>query len=179
MMTQVKYVDFYQREKTLKGGKKSCMHEEYDQCMYSALHDLMMKGTKSKCTVPWIPNNDRICTSPEDVNTTFWISWNHVTNQHNDCNSPCHRLLIDLGAKELTTLDDDKTATILLYFPQKMLVSKEHFLYTILNLMAEFGGFTGFVNIAAFFTIAKFVNKHIDRVIEGQNGEDGEYLKIS
>ena len=62
MMTQVKYVDFYQLEKTLKNGKKSCMHEEYDQCMYSALYDLMMKGTKSKCTVPWIPNNVNICT---------------------------------------------------------------------------------------------------------------------
>ena len=179
MMTQVKYVDFYQLEKTLKNGKKSCMHEEYDQCMYSALYDLMMKGTKSKCTVPWIPKNDKICTSPEDVNTTFWISWNHVTNQHNDCHSPCHRLLIDLGAKELTTLDDDSMATVLLYFPQKTLVSKEHFLYTILNLMAEFGGFTGFVNIAAFFTIAAFVNKHIDRFIERHNGEDSEYLKIS
>merc|ERR1711997_849959 len=57
----------------------------------------MMNNTKSKCTVPWIRNNEKICTTPEDVNTSFWISWNHGTNQHNDCHSPCHRLIIDLG----------------------------------------------------------------------------------
>ena len=179
MLTQVKYVDFYQLERKLQSGEKSCMYHDYDECMYSALYELMMNNTKSKCTVPWIRNNEKICTTPEDVNTTFWISWNHVTNQHNDCHSPCHRLIIDLGAKELSILDDNTTATLLLYFPQKMLINKEHFLYTILNLMAEIGGYTGLLLGYSLFNIATFVNKIIDMHIERQSAGITDHMNAN
>ena len=37
--------------------------------------------TEENCTVPWVPNNEKICDGPKDVNTSFWIAWNRVTNQ--------------------------------------------------------------------------------------------------
>ena len=45
----------------------------------------MKSNTNDNCTVPWIRDNDNICTEPEDINTACWIAWNRVTNQRNDC----------------------------------------------------------------------------------------------
>ncbi len=33
------------------------------------------------------------------MNTTFWIAWNRVTNQRNDCPNPCKSLQISVGGK--------------------------------------------------------------------------------
>ena len=166
LTTQVKYIDFYQLERKVEVNKKSCAYHDYDGCMYNALYRLMMNSTKDNCTVPWIRDNHRICTKPEDINTTFWIAWNHVTNQYDDCNSPCHRLIIDLGAKEISKLQDKQSAVLHLYYPQKMLVNKEHFLYTLLNLLAEIGGYMGLLLGYSLFNVATCVNKVIDVRIE-------------
>ena len=91
------------------------------------------------------------------------IAYNRVTNQHNDCDTPCHRLIVDLGAKEMITLDNNKTSAVFhFYFPQKMLVIKENYLYTVLNLLAEIGGYMGLLLGYSLFNIATFVNKIID-----------------
>ena len=68
-------------------GSLSCTNCRYDDCMYSAVTDHMVKS--SGCTVPWVLNNDKICTEPDKVNNTFYIAWNRITNQKRDCSSPC------------------------------------------------------------------------------------------
>ena len=55
--------------------------------MYAALSEHMLG--RVGCTVPWNHFNDRVCTEPGDVNTTFYIAWNRITNQKRDCSSPC------------------------------------------------------------------------------------------
>ena len=86
-------------------GGKTCIDSEYDQCMYSALIQHMESNTASEngCTVPWVMNGTegttKICKNPENINTTFWIAWNRVTNQKDDCPVPCDTLLVSLGAK--------------------------------------------------------------------------------
>ena len=87
-------------------GGKTCIHTTYDKCMYGALVDRMKNNTPSEdgCTVPWVMNEDntgttKICKNAENINTTFWIAWNRVTNQLNDCPVPCETLLVSLGAK--------------------------------------------------------------------------------
>ena len=168
VVSQVKFTDFYQLERELPGNVKSCSYHKYDNCMYSKLYELMINKTKDHCTVPWIRNNVRICTKPEDINETFWIAYNRVTNQYNDCDSPCHRLIVDLGAKETITLDNQTSANFHMYFPQKMLVIKENYLYTVLNLLAEIGGYMGLLLGYSLFNIATFVNKIIDIHIRRQ-----------
>ena len=166
LTTQVKYLDFYQLERTLENHTKSCLYHVYDDCMYSVLSTLMKSDTIDNCTVPWIRDNDNICTKPEDINTAFWIAWHRVTNQRKDCDSPCHRLIIDLGAKEILDSANNKTSTLMLYFPQKMLVNKEHYLYTLLTLLAEIGGYMGLLLGYSLFNIATLVNHIIDGHIE-------------
>ena len=169
--TQVKYLDFYQLERTLENGKKSCLYHDYNDCMYSALSRLMKTNTDDNCTVPWIRDNKHICTTPKDINTTFWIAWNRVTNQHNDCNSPCHLLMVDLGAKEILDLKNNETSMLHLYFPQKMLVNKEHYLYTLLTLLADIGGYMGLLLGYSLFNVITLVNRIIDIHIEKHNAK--------
>ena len=74
----------------------------------------------SGCVVPWIMSNETICTNQglyfskemhyifiqllphypvllDAIKSTFWIAYNRVTNQFNDCHKTCRDLKIILG----------------------------------------------------------------------------------
>ena len=38
------------------------------------------------------------------MNDTFWMAWNRVTNQRNDCFNPCMIVLTSVGGKNLITV---------------------------------------------------------------------------
>ena len=63
---------------------RKCSHERYDKCMYDTLSSTMQRETEDNCTVPWLPGELKICTKPHDINKTFWIAWNRITNQEKD-----------------------------------------------------------------------------------------------
>ena len=65
--------------------------------MYSELARAMKEATEENCTVPWILESQNICSHAKDINTTFWISWDRITNQHKDCLSPCHATIVNVG----------------------------------------------------------------------------------
>ena len=81
----------------LSESDQKCSHDTYDHCMYKTLASVMKKETKENCTVPWILDNQNICSNSHDVNTSFWISWNRITNQQKDCLSPCHATIVNVG----------------------------------------------------------------------------------
>ena len=145
MYTKINYVDFHQLQKETENGTKSCGKEEYNNCMYSKLAGWMKNETEDGCTVPWILDDKKICTKDADINKAFWIYWNRVTNQRKDCLSPCNQLLIDVGSKDIDRkpLNNNQTSQLLLYFPPRVLRSNENYLYTILTLLAEIGGYMG------------------------------------
>ena len=85
-------------------GSMTCIHTEYDKCMYGALVNHMKTNTPSEeCTVPWVMDKgegtQEICKETKNINTTFWEAWNRVTNQLQDCPVPCNTVLVQLGAK--------------------------------------------------------------------------------
>ena len=87
-------------------GSKTCMESNFDKCMYGALVDHMHSNTQSEggCTVPWVLDENlegtsKICKEADNINKTFWVAWNRVTNQKKDCPVPCDSLLVSLGAK--------------------------------------------------------------------------------
>ena len=169
LSASVNYLGIDQLERTLGNGEKSCLHHNYDDCMYSALSRLMRTQTDHNCTVPWIRDNDNICTKPKDMNTTFWISWNHVTNQFRDCESPCDLLMVELGAKDIRKWNNTQTSTLTLYFPQKILMTKEHYLYTLLSLLADIGGYMGLLLGYSLFNLVPLITKVIDIYIDKQS----------
>ena len=81
----------------LTESDKKCSHDTYDHCMYSKLARAMIEATNESCTVPWILENQNICSDSKDINTAFWIAWNRITNQHKDCLSPCHATIVNVG----------------------------------------------------------------------------------
>ena len=104
---QLIYIYFYHSRRMSKekyDGSKTCIHTEYDKCMYKALVNHMKTKTPSeKCTAPWVIDNrsgtQNICKEAKNINATFWEAWNRVTNQLQDCPVPCNSVLVQLGAK--------------------------------------------------------------------------------
>ena len=126
----------------------------HDQCIYDTLITKMKEKTQNEngCTVPWVVNSTNICKKPDNVNTTFWIAWNRVTNQFNDCPEPCNTLMVTLG-KSNYKLDPslNNTSKWNMYFASKTQIVGEHQLYPALSLIAEIGGYTGLVRNVFWF----------------------------
>ena len=126
---------------------KSCSYEIYDDCMYSKVVNIMKNSTESQCTVPWIRDNTNICSVPEDVNTTFWIAWNRITNQYKDCLGPCHATLVIMGAKNCKHLGHHNYSKLYLYFSSRIKKTEEHYEYSFLKLIGQIGGYLGLYRI--------------------------------
>ena len=126
---------------------KTCSYDIYDDCIYEKVAKIMKDNTDQHCTVPWIRDDKRICTNSKDINTTFWIGWNRITNQEKDCLSPCHTTIVTVGAKNFEKLSDRNYSQVYLYFPPRVTKSEEHYLYPFLKLVGQIGGYLGLYRI--------------------------------
>ena len=111
----------------------------------------MKDNTDQRCTVPWSKDDERICKTAKDINTTFWIGWNHITNQEKDCLAPCHSTLVNVGGKNVANLSDPTPSQIYLYFSARVTKSQEHYLYSFLTLIGRIGGYLGLYRIVIWF----------------------------
>ena len=131
--------------KTQSNGSVSCSNENYDACMYQTLKRHMINITSSEngCTTPWILNTTKICKKSDNVISSCMVDYKRSKNQFNDCDLPCEILKVSLGAKDHPTYPS--TINLELYFPSKVLLTEEKYLYTFHNLIAETGGLIGLV----------------------------------
>ena len=129
--------------------------------MYSTLIKAMHENTKGNCTVPFITGSEqsKICTEYNDVNTTFWIRHFRITNQQRDCNTPCHTVTAELGAKNYRAyaLADQKYSQLDLYFSPRAIQTTEHFLYTFLIFFAEVGGYVSLILGYSLFELFRWI----------------------
>ena len=126
---------------------KSCSYHVYDDCMYTKVVDIMRKSTKEQCTVPWVRDNANICYLPTDINTTFWIAWNRITNQKKDCLRPCRATLVSVGAKNYKQLGHQNFSQAYFYFSPSVMKSEEHYEYSFLKFVGQVGGYLGLYRI--------------------------------
>ena len=121
------------------GYHLSCKHHNYDACIYQALRSHMQNNTEDNCTVPWIPKNDKICKKPNDISTAFWITWNRSLNQKEDCDSPCHKMIIDVHGKNYRKYNTTKRnyGELYSYFSLDVAKSEEQYFYDVYRLMAD------------------------------------------
>ena len=138
---------------------RSCSTGVYDDCMYETLARLMRLATEDNCTVPWILDNTRICTKEKDINASFWIGWNHVTNQQRDCYRPCHTMTVELGAKNYRKPASNGGTRINIYFSPQVEKITEHHLYTPITMLADVGGYIGLLLGISVLHLAKFLHK--------------------
>ena len=159
---------------TFVKGSKTCSKELYDDCIYNTLTRLMRENTDDNCTVPYVRDDGNICTKPNDINTTFWIAWNRVTNQRKDCYIPCHSATVNLGAKNYQnkTVEVQDYGLLYLYYAPRVTQSIEHFLYTILNLFAEIGGYVGLILGYSLFHGAALISGVIESKVKKMEEEN-------
>ena len=127
----------------LSSKDKTCSYDIYDDCIYEKVAKIMKDNTDQHCTVPWIRDDKRICKNSEDINTTFWIGWNRITNQEKDCLSPCHTTIVNVGAKNFEKSSDRNLSLVYFYFSPRVTKSEEHYLYSFLKLVGQIGGYLG------------------------------------
>ena len=169
-----------------KEGSKTCSEEIYDDCIYEMLGRVMRESTEDNCTVPYIREyatngtNSSICTEPDDIKTAFQIAWDRVTNQKKDCNIPCHSLTVNLGAKNYQnkTIAKQDYALLYLYYAPRVTMSIEHFLYTVLNLFAEIGGYVGLILGYSLFNCASWISGAIETKVKRMESEDANRRKV-
>ena len=158
----------------LSDDDKSCSHEVYDDCMYEAVANVMKHESKDHCTVPWIRDNRKICSEPRDINTTFWIGWNRITNQEKDCLAPCRTTTVNIGAKNYKKNETMNYSQFLLYFPSRVTRSEEHYLLGILALIGRIGGYLGLYRlclwILSLFKFDKLVKDAQPKTNDGAEG---------
>ena len=70
-----------QSVKSQASGYKCNSSNTYDSCIYSTVTNAMKSRTKSKCTVPWVPDNKVICKTWLEMNASYWEHYNRITNQ--------------------------------------------------------------------------------------------------
>ena len=169
--TQIVAQDVYQLEyKNVHNGiifyesDRKCSFESYDSCIYQTLTQQMMLETEDHCTAPWVPGKTRICTSPNDINKTFWIAWSRITNQKGDCLRPCHSTIINIGAKNEYQNEATNYATLLVYFSPNVVQSREHYFITIIKLAGQIGGYVGLLRFALSVLERAKVSAFIEKV---------------
>ena len=112
--------------------------------MYPTLEKHMLDSTSSEngCTTPWVLNTSKICKKSENVISACLVDYKRGKNQFNDCQLPCETLKVSLGDKDYPVYN---RINLELYFPPRVLLTEEKYLYTFHNLVAEVGGLIGLV----------------------------------
>ena len=80
-------------------GRMTCSYEEFDECLYNTLTNLMKNLTEDNCTAPYVFENGNVCSKKNDIEYAYLVSLRRSTNQGRDCDSPCKSLFSNFGGK--------------------------------------------------------------------------------
>ena len=149
------FQEHFQLPKVRADGTSGCTQEEFDHCMYSMLERKMRAGTSDNCTVPWVKNNSKICTKQSDVTKAFLIQISRYRNQKEDCNHPCHSLVIQGGSKVVN--DTKKIGKTRIFFQPLVPVTKEKYLYLFGDMFADIGGYVGILLGYSVLNLVDFI----------------------
>ena len=121
--------------------------------MYRTLQAHMLNITQSEngCTTPWVFNTTNICKESGNVKEVCLVDHVRGKNQFNDCKLACELLKISLGDKD--NARSSIGVNLELYFPSRVLLTEEKYLYTFDNMVAEIGGHIGLVRNIFWFVM--------------------------
>ena len=146
--------------------RDKCSTGVYDDCMYSSLVHRMQSATEDNCTVPWVLDNSNICTKKNDINASFSIWIQHLLKKK-DCAHPCSTMVVELGAKNIIRHENNPGRTqIVIYFSPYVTKVTEKYLYSLLGMLADVGGYIGLLLGYSFLHLAKLVYKMFSTKIQ-------------
>ena len=89
-------------------GRMTCSYEEFDECLYNTLTNLMKNLTEDNCTAPYVFANENVCSKKNDIESAYLVALRRSTNQGRDCNSPCKSLFSNFGGKTSIAKQDEE-----------------------------------------------------------------------
>ena len=157
-----------ERDDTQNIQVEKCSQDSYDECLYKKVNRYMRKHTRDNCTVPWIPNNENICTGLEDIKTSYFLWRNVVENDFGQCYIPCHLVSVIVDAKDNHETSDMNSSYSVstFYFPPVVTKNVEHEIYDTVRVFAEVGGYLNlFLGYSLFGTVLGLIS-YISNKIE-------------
>ena len=99
------------------------------------------------CTTPYNPDKSNICLEQNQANQAMNI-FDDITIQNQTkarklCPRPCQQYIIGFSNKEISWSNSIRPATLRMEFPKYIRVSSSSYSYTLLELLAEVGGYVG------------------------------------
>ena len=135
----------------------TCMeyNKEYrDDCILKNAHDSSI--IEIGCTTPFGTNKSKICLDEEKANMTN-MKLKNLSDQL-ACPRSCKYLMTSFGTFSEYPMPITSSSRLFLKFPKFIKVSKSNWAYTMLELIAEVGGYVGLflgVSINQFAILAK------------------------
>ena len=136
--------------------------DTFDNCMYHQMSQIMTQSVN--CTVPWMPNKDNICKGKSDREKAFDIYQKNRRNQKDICPNSCLFTNMYFGppVTGFTNAEDSDEAHAIFYFRRDIKTTSEYYLYSLLSMLAEIGGYVGLLLGASLFKLANINNVCID-----------------
>ena len=85
---------------------------------------------------------------------------------------PCRTLQVTVSGKNYKKHSSNETALIYLYYSQRTPLSKEHYFYLFLSLLAEIGGYVGLLLGYSLFNVAGVMNTCINAKIQSMEEKE-------
>jgi len=154
------------RARSDNGYHKSCAYHNFDKCLYKELTEIMRNESEDNCTAPWMPDNTKICTSRNDINSTFLITRQRFTNQENDCSPSCHSTTVITQGKNYRKYTTRTYGELYVYYGFEVSKIKERYYFTFYRFMAEFGGYLGLFLGYSLFNLVASIHQAAEKKIE-------------
>ena len=132
--------------------------EGRDKCLDDKIHELSME--ELGCTSPYGQNKSNICTRVEKSSKAFSIFEDltqcNLTEANKYCPKSCAYQILSLDKTYENSPDNKTQGHLYLRFQNFIKVSKSHFEYGWLELMAEVGGYVGlFLGVSINQTLSR------------------------
>ena len=117
---------------------------QMDACNYNGIKKLSLE--KLRCTTPFGPNKAKTCTNHTIGRRAYWtyhrFMSSHSIENYEGCYYPCSYFIF--STKQVKTIEiSSEISGICLNFEQLIQVTKSHYTYSKLSLIAEIGGYVG------------------------------------
>ena len=134
----------------------------FDECMYGEMQKLMLQ--RVGCTVPWIPDKSRICITDGERKAAFDVYQQNRRNQKDICPNSCLFTNMYFGPPVTGNNPEARKefAWGVFYFRRDIKVTTEYFLYSLLSMAAEIGGYVGLLLGASLVNVGQINNFLLD-----------------
>ena len=149
----------YQIFEMLDYGGIPCV-QEYDYNKDRCTHELLERKSIELfgCTSPFGPNKDQICTNERKSIQAYELYDETINEYSTNCSMPCSFVSSEVITFREYDLSSNQTGVLKFEFEPVVKVTRGIYLYSVLSLIAEIGGYVGLFLGVSFNQITKLTD---------------------